>query len=198
MNTETFSSKSNANRSARRALGPEAIPGQDYVILTVGARFAWEPGSITRTPATVVSAGQVDDVQPSTLVDDDAEEIVDDTPAPAPAPVATATPKAKAKAEPKAKPASDKPMSARARNAQAEVDAAKGVLPPQPDLSADAGKTFRPRLATMVEMAEAGDVAGLRAYKVSKTDVFANGWLKWLERYRTLAIIALDARATVD
>ena len=175
----TFSTKSNANRAARKLLGPEAVPGADYRIVTVGARFALDTGE---TPApVVVSAGLVDDIPPVATLGD---VFVD--------------PKAKAPAKAKAKPASDKPMSARTRNAQAEVDAAKGILPPQPDLSADAGKTFRPRLAAMVEMAEAGDLDGLRAYKVSKNDVFANGWLKWLERYRTLAVLALEARATAN
>jgi len=73
----------------------------------------------------------------------------------------------------------------------AEAKAARGELPAPPDFSADTHKPYRAKLAKLIEMAEAGDVAGLRAMAINPTSTSP----KALIRFRDLAIRALEARA---
>jgi hypothetical protein len=77
------------------------------------------------------------------------------------------------------------------RRKAAEEAAARGELPAPPDFSADTHKPYRAKLAKAVAMAEAGDVAGLRAMVINPTSTSP----KALARYRDLAVIALEARA---
>jgi len=68
--------------------------------------------------------------------------------------------------------------------------AERGELPPAPDFSADVHKRNRGRLAQLVAMAEAGDVAGLEAFPIKPNCTSP----KAMDRYRNLAVIALKAR----
>jgi len=69
--------------------------------------------------------------------------------------------------------------------------AERGELPPVPDFSADLHKRNRGRLAQLVAMAEAGDVASLEAFPIKPNCTSP----KAMDRYRNLCVVALKARA---
>ena len=107
----------------------------------------------------------------------------------------------KAKAE-KAAPAPKAPKAAKPAKAAAgpgkwtrgvflREAAERGELPPVPDFSADLHKRNRGRLAQLVAMAEAGDVAGLEAFPIKPNCTSP----KAMDRYRNLCVIALKACA---
>ena len=78
-----------------------------------------------------------------------------------------------------------------AKNADLYMRAATGEMPTPPDFSPASYAPDRKRLAELVALAEAGDVAGLRAYSVR---VYYSAALE-LDRYRHRAILALEAKA---
>jgi hypothetical protein len=86
-------------------------------------------------------------------------------------------------------PAETMPSMSRA-TARLYMEAAGGVMPAAPDFSKPSYACDRGRLAELVKLAEAGDVAGLRAYGIR---VFYSG-AQALDRFRHRAIIALEAR----
>jgi hypothetical protein len=71
------------------------------------------------------------------------------------------------------------------------AQAEQGTLPPAPDLSAPTHKAFQKRGAKIIEMAEAGDIDGLRADTMEPK----SSSRALICRYRDLAIVALAARA---
>lgn len=75
--------------------------------------------------------------------------------------------------------------------AEAAAAAAEGKLPTPPDFSAETHKRFRPKLAELVALAKAGDVAGLKRYEINPISTSP----KAMDRYRNLAVIALEARS---
>lgn len=83
--------------------------------------------------------------------------------------------------------ASGRPMGRRAEIAD---NAAKGVLPPAPDFSAETHKRFRGKLAEIVALVEAGDVAALKAIEIKPYSSSP----KALDKYRNLAVTALEAK----
>ena len=94
---------------------------------------------------------------------------------------------AKAAPAPKAPKASAGPGKFAAIREAAE----RGELPPAPDFSADLHKRNRGRLAQLVAMAEAGDVAGLEAFPIKPNCTSP----KAMDRYRNLCVMALKACA---
>ena len=103
-------------------------------------------------------------------------------PAPAAAPKA---PRAPADAAAKAMHAGPRKFAAIREAAE------RGELPPVPDFSAELHKRNRVRLAQLVAMAEAGDVAGLEAFPIKPNCTSP----KAMDRYRNLCVTALKARA---
>lgn len=85
-------------------------------------------------------------------------------------------------------PKADRPLSARA---QREADAQAGIMPSPPDFSAPTHKPYRARLAALVALVEAGDIAGLRDIEMIPP---RSSSPKALHRYRDLALMALAAR----
>ena len=83
--------------------------------------------------------------------------------------------------------ASGRPMG---RRAEITDNAAKGILPPAPDFSAETHRRFRGKLAEIVKLVEAGDVAALKAIEIKPYSSSP----KALARYRDLAVTALEAR----
>lgn len=75
--------------------------------------------------------------------------------------------------------------------AQIEADAAAGKLPTPPNCALESNKQHRPKLALLDGMIAAGDIAGLRAVEIK----LVSSTPKALDRYRNLAIVALEARA---
>jgi hypothetical protein len=69
--------------------------------------------------------------------------------------------------------------------------AAQGVMPTAPGFSKPSYACDRGRLAELVALAEAGEVAGRRTYGIK---VFYSG-AQALDRYRHRAILAIEARA---
>lgn len=75
---------------------------------------------------------------------------------------------------------------------QAELDAAhKGKMPKAPDFSAPSRKRYRAKLANIVALVKAKDVAGLEALALNTVD--SSGRI--LARYRDHAVVALKAKA---
>ncbi len=90
--------------------------------------------------------------------------------------------------EPKATPA---PLIGKR---QAVVDLAQsGTLPTAPDFSKPTHARFRVKLAQIVALAEAGDIAALLAFEINPVSSSP----KAMARYRDLCVIAITARAAV-
>jgi hypothetical protein len=110
------------------------------------------------------------------------------------APKAPAKGKAPAKA-PKAAKAVQAPANGAPKYrgiwADAAEGAAKGKLPPAPDFSAATHTRFRAKLATLVELAKAGDIKGLKAVVINPISTSP----KAMDRYRNLAVLALTVKA---
>jgi hypothetical protein len=74
---------------------------------------------------------------------------------------------------------------------QAIIDQAQtGALPQPPDFSKPTHARFRVKLAQIVALAEAGDIAGLQAFEVNPVSSSP----KAMARYRDLCVIAITAR----
>ena len=65
------------------------------------------------------------------------------------------------------------------------------MLPEPPDFSAETHKRFRNKLASVVELARAGDLKGLRAFEINPVSSSP----KAIARYRDLCVVALEAQA---
>ena len=75
---------------------------------------------------------------------------------------------------------------------QAILDQAQtGALPQAPDFSKPTHARFRAKLAQIVELAEAGDIAALEAFEINPVSSSP----KAMARYRDLCVIAITARA---
>ena len=101
----------------------------------------------------------------------------------------TGEPITAAEEEPKAAPA---PVIGKR---QAIRDQAQtGTLPPAPEFSKPTHTRFRAKLAQIVALAEAGDIAGLQAFEINPVSSSP----KAMARYRDLCVIAIAARAQVS
>jgi hypothetical protein len=76
------------------------------------------------------------------------------------------------------------------KRAQIEADARAGKLPEPPDFSAETHKRFRNKLAAVVDLANAADLKGLRAFEINPVSSSP----KAIARYRDLCMIALEAQ----
>ena len=92
------------------------------------------------------------------------------------------------KPAPKQEPVSTRPLGKRAA---IEAAAREGKLPEPPDFSAETHKRFRNKLASVVELAKAGDLKALRAFEINPVSSSP----KAIARYRDLCIVALEAQA---
>ena len=80
------------------------------------------------------------------------------------------------------------------RKRQAVVDLAQsGTLPTAPDFSKPTHARFRAKLAQIVALAEAGDIAALQAFEINPVSSSP----KAMARYRDLCVIAITARSAV-
>ena len=68
-----------------------------------------------------------------------------------------------------------------------------GALPPAPDFSKPTHARFCAKLAQIVALAEAGDIAALQAFEINPVSSSP----KAMARYRDLCVIAITARAQV-
>lgn len=106
---------------------------------------------------------------------------------------------AKAGKPAKRKPAAKPAPKARAKAAQppggkraaALAAAEAGKLPVPPDFSAKTHHRFLGKRTALVLLVEAGDIAGLKAFPINPISSSP----KALDKYRNLAVIALEARA---
>jgi hypothetical protein len=91
----------------------------------------------------------------------------------------------------------EKPKAARAPvigKRQAIRDQAQtGALPQPPDFSKATHARFRAKLAQIVALAEAGDIAALQAFEINPVSSSP----KAMARYRDLCVIAITARSAV-
>ena len=78
---------------------------------------------------------------------------------------------------------------------QAILDHAQtGALPDAPDFSKPTHARFRAKLAQIVALAEAGDIASLQAFEINPVSSSP----KAMARYRDLCVIAITARTQVS
>ena len=68
-----------------------------------------------------------------------------------------------------------------------------GTLPTAPDFSKPTHARFRAKLAQIVALAEAGDIAALQAFEINQVSSSP----KAMARYRDLCVIAITARSAV-
>lgn len=90
-----------------------------------------------------------------------------------------------------AKPAKSSADMARPSTKVLEAEAKSGRMPPKPDFSAPTHARFRKKLDEVIALVEAGDIAGLKAYQINPISSSP----KAIDRYRNLAVIALEAKA---
>lgn len=76
------------------------------------------------------------------------------------------------------------------KRAAIETAAREGKLPEPPDFSAETHKRFRNKLASVAELAKAGDLKALRAFEINPVSSSP----KAIARYRDLCVIAIEAR----
>jgi len=72
--------------------------------------------------------------------------------------------------------------------------AQSGALPQAPDFSKPTHARFRAKLAQIVALAEAGDIAALKAFEINPVSSSP----KAMARYRELCVIAITARTQVS
>jgi hypothetical protein len=103
-----------------------------------------------------------------------------------PAKVAKAAAKA---AKPAAKGDKAKPAKL-GKRAAIEAAAREGKLPTPPDFSAETHARFRGKLDEVIALAKAGDLKGLKAIEINPVSTSP----KAIDRYRNLAVMALEAK----
>ena len=87
------------------------------------------------------------------------------------------------------------PLTSGIGKRQAVVDLAQsGTLPTVPNFSKPTHARFRTKLAQIVALAEAGDIAALQAFEINPVSSSP----KAMARYRDLCVIAITARAQVS
>jgi hypothetical protein len=77
------------------------------------------------------------------------------------------------------------------KRAEVAENITKGILPPPPDFAAETHRRFRGRLAEIIKLVKAGDIAALKVIEIKTYSSSP----KALDRYRNLAVQAFEARA---
>ena len=98
----------------------------------------------------------------------------------------------RARRAPQARANAESPPAARGKRAERLAAAQSGMIPAPPDFTAETNARFRPKLAAVIALVEAGDVAGLAAFR---HDGFMGSSMRAVTLYRDLALVALKARA---
>lgn len=178
----TYSAKSAAVRAAKAALGAEAIPGTDFTVQADGKRWAWAPAPAAEAPQRAAEPRTFAPRTKAVKMDSAPTDFGGDD---APTPV-----KRTRKATPEGGPKNSKPATM-GKRAQIEADAQAGKLPKAPDFSADTHKRWRKALGEVEALIKARDLKGLRAYPINPV----SSSRKALDRYRNLAVLALEAKA---
>lgn len=93
--------------------------------------------------------------------------------------------------KPEAKPAKSSAEMARPSTKVLEAEAREGKMPNAPDFSAPTHARFRKKLDEVIALVAAGDIAALKAYEINPISSSP----KAIDRYRNLAVIALEAKA---
>jgi hypothetical protein len=190
---KTFTDRSNARKGALRLIAAGTAPSSQFDIVKHGDRefeIVFVPMKadveITRGPTRVARGAK--STAAIARASKRAQAYVDPTET-----LAATPPAQRARASRKPRTA-DGPRPARPTGKRAAIAeaAAKGTLPQPPDFSANTHKPYRARLAKLVELVAAGDLAGLRAVEMVPP---RSSSPKALHKYRDLAIIALEARA---
>lgn len=212
MTAKTFSSRFNAQRGARRELGPDAQEGRDFrtekrdgawVWLAIDPVPGFAEGAANAIPASEtahVGEPTVDDLgipgflrrekeQPEPVLAEPAKVEDHETELPK-RNMAKREPEQRAKKAANAQPVPEKEERVTGKRAAVEEAARQGQLPSPPDFSAATHARFRAKLAKLVEMVEAGDVEGLKAFAINPVSTSPRA----MARYRDLAVIALEAR----
>lgn len=179
MTTKTFSKRFNAQRAARSELGFDAQEGVDFRTAKTFGGWMWLPvktGNPAQDPKEPASKTPKPDrdARNATLAPDPSRE-------PRPS-VST-------------RPSIDGARAiTRGKRAATEEAARQGQLPTPPDFSKPTHARFRTKLAKLVELAQAGDVDGLKAFSINPISTSP----KAMARYRDLAVVAIEARRSAS
>ena len=219
MTTKTFTIKSNAVRDARKTLNnPDAKAGEHFTLAETDGRWTWAPvaveaevlethheGSFGGVDSfitdTETSKGAPDDGTASdplvykgvrfgnmTRLNDykrgEAERAERNAAKPEPTDDAAAAPKKIHKASATTSVQQPRPVSA--------LKVAAGERPAAPDFSAPTHKAHLKRHAAIVALADANDVAGLKAYAIEPTGSSRRA----LIRYRDAMVAFLEGAAS--
>lgn len=174
-----YAAKSAAVRAARKVLGQDARPGHEFITEQKGDRWTW-----AKKPTQTDPGAPPKEKAPKSPLNA-APPPAESFPAPGGEVKRKASEKARESAPPPSIPRANK------KTREAEEAAARGELPTPPDFSADTHKRFRPKLAELEALVKAGDVEGLKAFPINPISTSP----KALNRYRNLAVTALEAKA---
>ena len=190
MTTEakTYDTKFNAQRGAQRT---GLKPGAFEVFKTPDGRFGWRRIAAEPTESLVpVEAAPTEDAyEPPSFLrrTEKVEAAVDPEPVRS-IPVTNLTVDGYPIA---ATNAVSWPVGPKTGKLKAIIEQARaGALPAAPDFSKPTHARFRAKLATLVALAEAGDVEGLKAIAINPVSTSP----KAMARYRDLAVVAIEAR----
>lgn len=165
------------------------LPAGEQPAMAFGRDTEGKPVGYAITPEGLRAIG----VEPDGEPEPDASGIEGSVPDSAP--LAAAKPTRAARKKEKSQDAGEAPADGapRKRKALAEAEAAadRGELPEPPDFSAATHAPYRKKLDKLIEMAKAGDAAGLRAFQINPTSTSPRAMI----RYRDLAARAIEAKA---
>jgi hypothetical protein len=208
---QVYGKRFNAQRAARKALGPDAQEDRDFRTEKRDGGWVWlaiDPVSgFADGAANAIAASDTVDVEEPTADDlgipgflrrekDQSEPALAEPPQvegnepKVEKRTAKGEPKQRAKKVGKPQPAPVKEERVTGKRAAIEEAARQGQLPTPPDFSAATHARFRAKLAKLIEMVEAGDIDGLKAYAINPVSTSPRA----MARYRDLAVIALEAR----
>lgn len=171
MTTKTFSKRFNAQRAARGELGAEAQEGVHFRTTKTFGGWMWlpvKPGNRAPEPAEPASKSKKPD-KDARLTRSTTEDLQ----------TSKRAVEMGSRSEPK-----------KGKRAAIEEAARQGQLPTPPDFSKPTHARFRTKLAKLVELAEAGDILGLKAIVINPVSTSP----KSMARYRDLCLVALEAR----
>lgn len=168
--------KTLAGAAARAVEIREQNRGRDALVYAIDAAGKQSPVD-KEAQAAAIAAGE--DFQPPAFLQKGATAETDPPPAKA-RPVAAPAPRS-AMAE--------KPAKGGGKRAAIEGAAREGKMPAAPDFSAATHARFRKKLGEVIELAEKGDLKGLKAIQINPVSSSP----KAIERYRNLCVMALEA-----
>lgn len=180
--TKTYAKRFNAQRAARKLLGDAAQDGEAFrTFKAPNGEWDFE----TLVPAAPAEPATDEAFAPPAFLRREPEAAEAESPATESTEAGDQTPRAVVENTREAAPTG--------KRAAVEAAARSGALPTPPDFSAATHARFRAKLAKLVELAEAGDAEGLKAFAINPVSTSPRA----MARYRDLAVLAIEAREAI-